>query len=138
MARCGIWTNRSVKFAGSIPAVLVVDDNSASGAALTAALGQEAIDARFVASGIEAMEWTRHWVPDLIVLDINMPRHDGFSTARVLRRLAPTRSAVIVAFTALGENEVQERGVLVGFDGYCQKGGTPDDLIRMIHAMTHT
>ncbi len=56
MARCAIWTNRSVKFAGSVPAVLVVDDNSASGPALTAALGQAAMDARLVASGIQAME----------------------------------------------------------------------------------
>lgn len=138
MARCGIWTNRSVKFAGSVPAVLVVDDNESLGAALTAALGQRAMDARFVASGIQALDFTRHWVPDVIVLDINMPRHDGFSTARVLRRLPPTRGAIIVAFTALDEHEVQARCVPVGFDGYCQKGGTPDDLIRMIHAMTHT
>ncbi|WP_233889364.1 response regulator [Paraburkholderia flagellata] len=118
--------------------MLVVDDNTASGAALTAALGQGAMDARFVASGIQAMECSRYWVPDVIVLDINMSRHDGFSTARVLRRLPPTRGAVIVAFTALDESEVQARGMPVGFDGYCQKGGTPNDLIRMIHAMTHT
>ncbi|WP_063910579.1 response regulator [Paraburkholderia monticola] len=119
-----------------MPAVLVVDDNEASGTALTAALGLEAMDARFAAGGIQALEFTRHWMPDVIVLDINMPLHDGFATARVLRRLASTRAAVIVAFTALDEGQVRERGIDAGFDGYCQKGRSPGELISAIHALS--
>lgn len=136
MARCSIWTNRSVRFAGKAPTVLIVDDNEASGAALTAALGQESMDARFAASGVQALECTRHWRPAVIVLDINMPLHDGFSTARVFRRMPSTRTAAIVAFTALDEREVRDKGVPAGFDGYCQKGQSPRDLIRVIQAMT--
>ena len=136
MAHCSIWTNRSVRFAGRVLAVLVVDDNKASGAALTAVFIQEAMDARFAASGIQALEFTRHWMPDVIVLDINMPLHDGFSTARVLRRLPSTRGAAIVAFTALDEQVVRHKGLPAGFDGYCQKGQSPGDLVNVIRVMT--
>ncbi|MEC5409361.1 response regulator [Paraburkholderia sp. MPAMCS5] len=116
--------------------MLVVDDNEASGLALTAALGEEAMDTRLATSGLEALECTRSRTPDVIVLDINMPHHDGFSTARVLRRVLSTRHAAIVAFTALDEREVRERGELAGFDGYCQKGQPPEELLTVIHTLT--
>lgn len=135
MPRCSIWTDRSVRFAGKALAVLIVDDNESSGAALTAALGQEFMEVRFAGSGMEALECTRHWRPAVIVLDINMPLHDGFSTARVLRRMPATRAAAIVAFTALDEPQVRDKGIPAGFDGYCQKGQSPRDLISVIHAM---
>ena len=135
MRCCARWTTRPVRFTGNLPAILVVDDHEASGAALTAALGQEAMDARFAASGVQALELTRNWIPDVVVLDINMPLHDGFSTARVLRRIPSTRDAAIVAFTALDECEVRAKGLPAGFDGYCQKGQSPQDLVDMIQAM---
>ncbi|MCC8397685.1 response regulator [Paraburkholderia sp. MMS20-SJTR3] len=116
--------------------MLVVDDNEASGVALAAVLGQETMDARFAGSSVQALESMRHWTPDVIVLDINMPLHDGFSTARVFRRLPATRGVAIVAFTALDEREIRDKGVSAGFDGYCQKGQSPGDLIDVIHAMT--
>lgn len=110
MSHCARWTSRLVRLTSTFPAVLVVDDHEASGTALTAALGEDAMDARFAASGIQALELTRNWTPDVVVLDVNMPVHDGFSTARVLRRIPSTRDVAIVAFTALDEREVRKKG----------------------------
>lgn len=93
------------------------------------------MDARFAASGIQALELTRNWTPDVVVLDVNMPVHDGFSTAWVLRRIPSTRDVAIVAFTALDEREVREKGLTAGFDGYCQKGQSSGELVDMIHEM---
>lgn len=135
MTRCARWTTRPVRFTGNIPAVLVVDDHEASGAALTAALGYGLMDARFATSGVQALQLIRNWMPDVVVLDIDMPVHDGFSTARVLRRIPSTHDAAIVAFTSLDEREVWEKGYPAGFDGYCQKGHSPKELVDMIHAM---
>ena len=72
------------------------------------------------------------WVPHVVVLDISMPEHDGFATARVLRRISPTRNAGIIAFTALGEDYVRSKGLHAGFDGYCQKGNAPGVLVDLI------
>ena len=135
MTHCTRWTTRQVRFTSSLPAILVVDDHEASGAALTATLGELEMDARFAASGVLALELIRKWMPDVVVLDINMPLHDGYSMARVLRRIASTRDAAILAFTSLDESEVREKGVPAGFDGYCQKGQSPGDLVGMIEAM---
>lgn len=136
MPHCARWSSRTVRFTGLMPAVLVVDDHEASGEALTAALGAEAMDVRFASGGVQALEVTRNWIPDVVVLDINMPIHDGFSTARVLRRIQTTQDATIVAFTSLDEREVREKALISGFDGYCQKGQSPKEIVVLIQTMT--
>ncbi len=81
---------------------------------------------------MDALQAIDGWVPHVVVLDISMPEHDGFATARVLRRISPTRNAGIIAFTALGEDYVRSKGVHAGFDGYCQKGNAPSVLVNLI------
>ncbi len=66
-----------------------------------------------------------------------MPEHDGFATARVLRRIAPTRDAGIIAFTAFGEELVRQQGLSARFDGYCQKGNPPAALVQLIERLVH-
>ncbi len=112
--------------------ILVVDDNAASAEGLAAALSADGCDARYVLSGVDALHAIDGWVPHVVILDISMPEHDGFATARVLRRISPTRNAGIIAFTALGEDYVRSKGVHAGFDGYCQKGNAPGVLVDLI------
>jgi two-component system, OmpR family, response regulator len=134
---CSLWTNRSINV-DLIPwRILVVDDNPAAAEGLAAALAADGYDTRYALSGVEALHLVDGWAPHIIVLDISMPEHDGFATARVLRRLARTREVGIIAFTALGEDYVRDQGVNAGFDGYCQKGNTPGDLVRLIRRIAH-
>ncbi|MFM0327564.1 hypothetical protein [Caballeronia glebae] len=53
----------------------------------------------------------------------------------MLRRLIATRHAAIVAFTALDETQVRDQATTAGFDGYCQKGQSPESLITMIRTV---
>jgi CheY-like chemotaxis protein len=129
---CSLWTDRSVDVDHHQWRILVVDDNAHSAEALAAALASEGFDTRMALSGIEALQAVDHWSPHVIILDISMPEHDGFATARVLRRIARTRDAGIIAFTALGEELVRTQGLSAGFDGYCQKGNPPAALVRLI------
>lgn len=134
---CVLWTNRSVDVDLRRSRILVVDDNEASAEGLAAALAADGLDTRYVLSGVDALHAIDGWVPHVVVLDISMPEHDGFATARVLRRIPPTRDVGIIAFTALGEDYVRTKGVRAGFDGYCQKGNTAHALVRLIKCLVH-
>ncbi|KAK47205.1 response regulator receiver protein [Caballeronia jiangsuensis] len=134
---CSLWTDRSVDVDRDPWRILVVDDNAYSAEALSAALESDGFDTRFALSGVDALHAVDGWVPHIVILDITMPEHDGYATARVLRRVARTRDAVIIAFTALGEETVRTEGMHSGFDGYCQKGNPPAALVRLIGRLVH-
>jgi CheY-like chemotaxis protein len=136
-SHCTLWTNRSVDVDLEQWRILVVDDHAHSAEALAAALTSEGFDTRVALSGVDALHAVEQWSPHIIVLDISMPEHDGFATARVLRRIARTRDAGIIAFTALGEELVRSQGLHAGFDGYCQKGNPPAALVQLIGRMVH-
>lgn len=134
---CALWSDRSVDVDREQWRILVVDDNACSAEALAAALESDGFDTRFALSGIDALHAIDGWVPHVVILDITMPEHDGYATARVLRRIDRTRETVIIAFTALGEETVRPEAVHAGFDGYCQKGNPPDALVDLIEHLVH-
>lgn len=135
MARCSRWTDRSVQRTGEPLCVLIVDDNVSVGTALAEVLRHSVMEARYAPSAPKALELTRDWTPDVVVLDINMPEHDGFTTARILRRLVSMRHTALVAFTSMDEHDVRARATAAGFDGYCQKGQSPESLIKLIQTV---
>ena len=61
-----------------------------------------------------------------------MPVHDGFATARVLRRLSATRDTILIAYTALVEDYVRQRDSRGALDAYCQKGAPLSTLLALI------
>jgi len=134
---CAVWTNRSVDVEVQNWRILVVDDNASSAEALAAALTADGFDTRVALSGVDALHAIDGWVPHIVILDISMPEHDGFATARVLRRIARTRDAGIIAFTALGEELVRPQGLHAGFDAYCQKGNSPATLVNLMQRLVH-
>jgi CheY-like chemotaxis protein len=134
---CALWTNRSVDVDDERWRVLIVDDNAHSAEALSAALASDGFDTRFALSGVDALRAVDDWVPHIVILDITMPEHDGYATARVLRRIGRMRDAVIIAFTALGEETVRTQALDSGFDGYCQKGNPPAALVSLIGQIVH-
>jgi len=127
-----IWSTRLLLQHGGPTKILVVDDLPIAAEALAIALSDPKRVTRFALSGVEAVNQLTEWTPDVVVLDINMPEHDGYQTARVLRRLATTRDVVLIAFTAQSEAEVSSRAVAAGFDAYCQKGNSVPRLICLI------
>lgn len=132
---CRSWSDRQVRTLNATTRVLVVDDYEPAAEALATALVYEGFDTRFAFSGVEALGTIDVWVPHVIVLDINMPEHDGFETASIMRRLTATRHLGIIAFTALSDVEIEIRAHLCGFDAYCQKGSPLDRLVGLIDAL---
>jgi two-component system, OmpR family, response regulator len=115
------------------PRVLVVDDNAGAAEALAIFLSYEGVEARAAIGCTEALRCVKDWVPDVVVLDIMMPEHDGYETAGALRDYLPTPNLGIVAFTSLDEDHVRETGrARHNFDGYCQKGTAPTVLLDLM------
>jgi two-component system, OmpR family, response regulator len=130
--RARAWTSRRKHVEGKPPRVLVVDDSHNAAETLVAFLGLENLETRPAFGGLEAVEIARRWLPDLIVMDISMPRCNGFEASRALRADAVTNGIVIVAFTALDEHDVRRHLADDEFDGYCQKGQPPATLLALI------
>lgn len=132
------WTARTVQHAPALAGyrLLVVDDYRPGAEALTAALLLAGYDAQCVVDGPAALLAVAARMPDIVVLDINMPDMDGYAVARRIRHDVTTQHVVIVAFTAQDESAVRVNGKAAGFDAYCQKGAAPGPLLRLLEQIT--
>jgi two-component system cell cycle response regulator DivK len=101
--------------------ILIVEDNDKNMKLARDLLrhdGFRTLDADTAATGIALAE--QH-VPDLILMDIQLPDMDGVAALRCLRESAATRSIPVVALTAFAMAADRERLVAAGFDGYLAK-----------------
>lgn len=127
------WTSRRAALNGDRLRVLVVDDNHNAALATAACLDAEAIEARAVSGGLEAIDMGRSWAPHVILMDLTMPQCDGYQATHVLRQDPRTGELVIIAHTALDETEVRRHQVARDeCDGYAQKGQPPAQLVALI------
>ncbi len=112
--------------------VLVVDDNRDSAAMLTMLLGQSGHEIQMAYDGIEALEAAQRFRPDVILLDIGMPRLNGYDACRQLRTLPGCRTALIVAMTGWGQQEDRKRSAEAGFDAHLVKPLDPQALRELL------
>lgn len=92
-------------------------------------LEDEGVEILTAADGAEALELVRSQRPDLVLLDVMMPKMDGFEVCRRLRE-DPENAAIRVIFlTAKGQEYDRARGEEIGADGYMTKPFNPDELL---------
>jgi len=101
--------------------VLVVDDNEQNLELLVAYLDGLGCGVQTAADGVEALEKIAAEPPDLILLDVMMPRMSGFEVCRKLKAEPATRDIPIIMVTALNEMGDIERGVESGTDDFITK-----------------
>ena len=82
--------------------------------------------------GVEALDVTRESKPDLILLDIMMPKMDGFEVCRILKSDPDTEFIPIVMLTALGGEEETNKGKQVGANKYISKPFSPRALLDTV------
>lgn len=128
-------STRTVDLAGELPRVLIVDDEPAARDAQFALLRIEGFDVRTAASGVEAIELVRGWIPHAVVLDVQMDEHDGFTVATILRGMPSTANVVILASSGFDMQELSRRGSLEKFDAIFQKGDDGGALVKLIRLM---
>jgi two-component system alkaline phosphatase synthesis response regulator PhoP len=117
------------------PAVLVVDDNQQNLELLVAYL--EDIDCRTIAasSGLDAMDIVKKDPPDLILLDVMMPKISGFEVCRRLKNDPKTADIPIIMVTALNELGDIERAINSGTDDFLSKPVNKWELITRVKTM---
>jgi two-component system, OmpR family, alkaline phosphatase synthesis response regulator PhoP len=103
------------------PTILVVDDEEDLLDLLEYNLEQEGFQTLLARDGVEALDMARTHEPDLIVLDIMMPKMDGIEACRRIRKDAHLRTIPIMMLTARTEEEDQVAGLDVGADIYLSK-----------------
>ncbi len=101
--------------------ILVADDNPASRELIREVLEMSGYDVIEAADGEEAVRRAREGAPDLVLVDIQMPRLDGFGVLRELRADEKFSGLRVVALTAFAMQGDRDRAMGAGFDGYITK-----------------
>ena len=106
---------------GGGPRVLVVDDNRDSARSLALLLEQVGCEVRTAYDGEAALEAAEAFDPDAVLLDIGLPRLNGFEAARRLRARQQRRPLLLIAVTGYGHEEYRQQAQAAGFDHHFVK-----------------
>jgi len=112
--------------------VLVVEDDTEIADVLRRSLRQEGYEVRTSADGVEALDVAAGFVPDLVVLDLGLPRLDGIE---VCKRLRADGDVPILMLTARAETEDRVGGLDSGADDYLVKPFERTELLARIRAL---
>ena len=115
--------------------ILVVDDEIYIVHILDFSLGMEGYEVLTALDGEQALEKARTEHPDLIVLDIMMPKLDGYETCKMLKADDRTKDIPVILLSAKGRNVDQKIGFEVGADDYITKPFSPRKLVERINAI---
>jgi CheY-like chemotaxis protein len=111
-----------------------VDDNvdAAESLAMLLRLGRH--DVRTAHDGPTALQVAEAFRPEVVLLDIGLPRMDGYEVARQLREREGMGKALLVALTGYGQDEDRRRSLEAGFDAHLTKPADPSVLQRLLAA----
>jgi two-component system response regulator MprA len=112
--------------------VLVVEDDAEIADVLRRSLRQEGHEVRTAADGVEALDATEEFIPDLVVLDLGLPRLDG---VEVCRRIRSESDVPILILTARSGTEDRVEGLDSGADDYLVKPFERSELLARIRAL---
>jgi PAS domain S-box-containing protein len=112
--------------------ILVADDNLDIAESLAMMLQLEGNEVRLASDGQEAVELAEEYQPDVILLDIGMPRLNGYEACREIRRQPWSKNAVIFALTGWGQEEDLRQSREAGFNHHLVKPVEPSVLFKML------
>lgn len=114
--------------------ILAVDDEPNILLSLEYILEQEGYDVYVARDGDEALETAGRVRPDLILLDVAMPRKDGYEVCRALRQHGELSGVKVLMLTAKGQPLERKKGLEVGADVYITKPFAADELLQKIRS----
>ena len=111
---------------------LVVDDDLVLADVLAFTLRREGFEVLLAYDGVMALERWEQEQPDIVVLDVNLPRRNGFEVCREIRQQGSTP---IILLTVRGEEDDIVKGLQIGADDYIVKPFSPRQLVARVNAI---
>lgn len=115
--------------------ILIVDDEPNIVISLEFLMKKEGFTVAVACDGEEALAKVASFVPDLILLDVMMPKKSGFEVCEALRADPSNAGILIVMLTAKGRDTEVAKGVALGADAYVTKPFSTKDLVARVKTM---
>jgi PAS domain S-box-containing protein len=116
--------------------ILVVDDNRDGADSLTEMLNLMGNDTRTAYDGQQGVDMAAAYQPDVILLDIGLPKLNGYEACRIIRQQAGGKEVILIAVTGWGQEKDRERTLEAGFDHHLVKPVNPQALMTMLTDIT--
>ena len=127
-----LHTQRAAEVEATVPNILVVDDSVTMRKVSTRLLERHHYNVATAKDGLDAIEVLNTFTPDVILLDIEMPRMDGFEFASHVRHGSNVPDVPIVMITSRTGDKHRERADAIGVQGYLGKPYSEDMLIQTL------
>jgi signal transduction histidine kinase/CheY-like chemotaxis protein len=112
--------------------VLLIEDNEDAATLLAQLLEHSGHSVRVAHLGATALALATQEMPDVVLLDIGLPDHDGYDVCRRLRALPGGAEAIVVALTGWGADHERDRALQAGCDAHLTKPVAPDTLLALL------
>jgi two-component system cell cycle response regulator DivK len=112
--------------------VLLIEDNAQNSYLTTFLLESQGFAVVTASDGAAGIELAQHALPDLILLDIQLPMMDGYAVARALRAIESLNPTPIVAVTSYAMVGDREKCLAAGCNGYIEKPINPETFIAEV------
>jgi CheY-like chemotaxis protein len=112
--------------------ILVADDVPDAASSLAMLCEMYGAHVRLALDGVETVEIASSFRPDVVLMDITMPKLDGYAAARAIRREQWGQSMTLIALTGWGRPSDLEAARKAGFDGHLLKPVEPEALLSLI------
>lgn len=118
-----------------MPRILIADDSQLNAELLEVHLEGTGYETKIAPNGEETLSAARNWKPDVILLDVMMPKLSGFEVCRRLRSDPATKDVGILMITALDQPTDVEQGIAAGTDDFITKPINKTELLLRVQAM---
>ncbi len=86
-------------------------------------------------NGVEAVERATAEIPDLILMDVRMPRMTGYDACKKLKENDSTKSIPVIFLSAKGQDQEIQQGLAAGAEEYILKPFAPDELVKQVRSV---
>ena len=115
--------------------ILIADDEPSSVISVEFLLKREGYEISVARDGEEALESIRAKRPDLVILDVMMPKRNGFEVCEALRADPDLTGVRILMLTAKGRDAEMSKGLALGADAYIAKPFSTRDLVTRVNSL---
>ncbi|MBK6295272.1 MAG: response regulator [Rhodoferax sp.] len=115
--------------------ILIADDEPNIVVSLEFLMKREGFDVQVAVDGEAALQAVAQQVPDLILLDIMLPKKDGFEVCQQIRANPQCASVKVVMLTAKGRDTEVSKGLALGADAYMTKPFSTKDLVAKVREL---